>query len=97
MGRSKKNTSLKKFVSTSITFDTYHNNGFSGDFKDGVQGLTNDSFGGYGIFGSYSKPVNASTNAVDSKAGFYKSSFGVSTPGFSLGSSRTKTINITNL
>ena len=93
-----KNTNFKSFISTSFTFDTYHSNGFEGSFDAGVQGYSNDIFGGYNVFtGGYSKPYDVNLNSSNPRAGLYKSSFGVSTPGFSFGSSRTKTINITNL
>ena len=90
----KKNTSFKKFVSTSVTFDTYHNKGFKGSFDKGVQGQTNDYYGGYGLTGSYSKPYNLLTNRSDARSGLYKTSIGIATPTPSVGLSRTKTIKL---
>src|SRR5690606_3056365 len=92
------NTSLSKFVSVSATFDTYQSKGFDGSFDQGVQGYTNDVFGGYGgVTGGYSQPYDANLNSINPRLGLYKSSLGVSTPGVSGGLSRTRTINFKNL
>lgn len=90
----KQNTSLGKFISISGTFDTYHNKGFGGSFDKGVQGYTNDVFGGYGIMGSYSRPFDPSLNRVNPESGLYKTSIGISSPSTSIGLSRTKTIKL---
>jgi len=90
----KKNTNFKSFISTSFTFDTYHSKGFNDSFDIGVQGQTNDYYGGYGIFGQLSKPFDPNLNRVNPKSGLYKTSFGVGTPSISIGAPRTETIKL---